>query len=107
MKLHATVASERASKGQGGEYLDIAVKGENRETILELNITQEGGNYIVKGYAINHNPKGLRSESYIHYELTGERQKGECLNDECQNKRDEYHGALYCTEHLRKMGFLN
>lgn len=28
MKLYATVTSERASKGQGGEYLDIEIKNE-------------------------------------------------------------------------------
>ena len=39
MKLYATVTSERASKGQGGnEYLDIAVTDDNEEQIARMRI---------------------------------------------------------------------
>jgi hypothetical protein len=33
MKLYATTSSERASKGQGGEYLDIEIMGHNKVVI--------------------------------------------------------------------------
>lgn len=42
MKLYATVTSERASKGQGGEWLDIKVTNSKKETILLLLISPEG-----------------------------------------------------------------
>ena len=44
MKLYATTTSERASKGQGGnEYLEIEVKNERKEIILELMIENHNG----------------------------------------------------------------
>lgn len=36
MKLYATVTSERASKGQGGEYLDIKVQDKNKYLIARF-----------------------------------------------------------------------
>jgi len=78
MKLYASVTSERATKGQGGEYLDIEVKGENKKTILELHIEEKDDMYEITGYAINaeHAPN-RRSESYITYKVTkGNNQKG-------------------------------
>lgn len=39
MKLYATVTSERASKGQGGnEYLDIEIKDDNKEIIGKIHV---------------------------------------------------------------------
>lgn len=39
MKLYATVRSERASKGQGGnEFLDIIVLDDNREEVMRTRI---------------------------------------------------------------------
>jgi hypothetical protein len=85
MKLYATTTSERASKGQGGEYLDIEVKGEDKKTILELHIEEKGDMYEITGYAINaeHAPN-RRSESYIKYEVTkGKKQKSETVCKDC------------------------
>lgn len=78
MKIYATTTSERATKGQGGnDYLDIEVKGENQEKLLELRITQneDGEHYTVEGYAISYHAKNgdLRSESYVRYELKGKK----------------------------------
>ena len=36
MKLYATTTSERASKGQGGEWLKISVTDKNKENILNI-----------------------------------------------------------------------
>lgn len=36
MNLYATVTSERASKGQGGQYLDIVVQDSNKEILARL-----------------------------------------------------------------------
>lgn len=39
MKLYATITSERASKGQGGnKYLDVIIKDDNKEDIIRLSI---------------------------------------------------------------------
>lgn len=89
MKLYATIESNRAKKGQGGDYLDIEVKGEDQSTILELKIRPETAfdgseYYLVTGYAIQpeHAP-GRRSEHYIKYEIAkGEKQKGEKCEDD-------------------------
>lgn len=46
MKLYATITSERATKGQGGnEFLEIEIKNEKRETILEFSIKPEKNGY--------------------------------------------------------------
>lgn len=38
MKLYATVTSERASKGQGGEYLDIVIKNEHQRIVARIEV---------------------------------------------------------------------
>lgn len=45
MKLYATTTSERASKGQGGKWLDIEVKNENNKVIFfaEIRVTENIG----------------------------------------------------------------
>lgn len=42
MKLYATVTSERASKGQGGEWLEIEVQNDKRKRIALLSIYPSG-----------------------------------------------------------------
>lgn len=38
MKLYATTTSERASKGQGGEWLDINITDENQEVLAMFKV---------------------------------------------------------------------
>lgn len=38
MKLYATVTSERATKGQGGEWLAIGIQNEDKETFAYINV---------------------------------------------------------------------
>lgn len=38
MKLYATTTSERASKGQGGEWLEIKISNENSEQITHFSL---------------------------------------------------------------------
>ena len=47
MKLYATVTSERASKGQGGEYLDIGIMNEYKEVVATISVRAIDG---TKGY---------------------------------------------------------
>lgn len=46
MKLYATVTSERASKGQGGEWLDINVKDERGVTFAIIKVRKESGYFM-------------------------------------------------------------
>lgn len=39
MKLYASVTSERATKGQGGKYLDIEIMGDNKMAIARIKVT--------------------------------------------------------------------
>lgn len=49
MKLYATVTSERASKGQGGnKFIDIEFKNEKKETILELSFHRQKDGYTLQ-----------------------------------------------------------
>jgi hypothetical protein len=43
MKLYATTTSERASKGQGGEWLDIIVKNKDNQTALVVKVRTNKG----------------------------------------------------------------
>ena len=46
MKLYATITSERATKGQGGnEYLNINILGEKKEPLGHIRIIPDGTNY--------------------------------------------------------------
>lgn len=42
MKLYATVTSERASKGQGGEWLDIEVLNEHQRIVARIEVRTGG-----------------------------------------------------------------
>lgn len=87
MKLYATVSSERATKGQGGNnHLEITLKaGEKRETILSFSVIapddkskyvtirniQSDGVWIMSHFHNHYND--ILKETYNK----GERQKGE------------------------------
>lgn len=84
MKLYATVTSERASKGQGGnDYIYIKIQGAlpGVATLLDLEIKPDGNGHatIVKAYGI------------LLEQLKGNKQKGEHVH--------EYHyGECACGE---------
>lgn len=49
MKLYATVTSERATKGQGGEWLDIEIMGHAKVVIARLKVrTSQDHGYLVE-----------------------------------------------------------
>lgn len=104
MKLYATTTSERASKGQGGDYLDIEVKGENKENILELHIKEVNDEYVIDGYAISQREDKKRSEYYIKYVLEkGKSQKGEnklCSKCRLNPKYNEIYKDIGCEHNF-------
>ena len=51
MKLYATVTSERASKGQGGKYLDIDIRDSKRNLIFQIKVSENKGDYLLR-YAV-------------------------------------------------------
>ncbi len=91
MKLYATVTSERASKGQGGnEYIEITLKGEEERYSHALIYTKNGlilykmKNNILEPVYMEKS-ENCQSMDDILKELEalptekGEKQKGECL----------------------------
>lgn len=106
MKLYATTTSERASKGQGGEYLDIRLSGENKQNLGIITVRYNSH----KGYIINYaNPLGMWNIALIKdnefptlkEEQKGKSQKGEkCAFDGCDNEAEQYYKKeKYCDGH--------
>ncbi len=82
MKTYATVTSERASKGQGGEYVEISLKGAHSTEIASLRFSTDGSGYRLSGWTHdNHRIDFSISENTEK----GERQKGELCNV-CDNE---------------------
>jgi len=82
MKLYATVESERAKKGQGGDYLDIDITDEDEFIVAQFKVhTKNDGHGLL--YYID---TVIREDVYVdgHHWIDseivkkGERQKGEC-----------------------------
>lgn len=48
MKLYATVTSERASKGQGGKFLNIIISDEHKNPAYRLYATEHNGEIRLK-----------------------------------------------------------
>jgi hypothetical protein len=72
MRLYATVTSERAKKGQGGEFLILDITDKHKRKILNLHIYEGERGYI------------LRGSDYGMFKIDisdskGEKQKGDCL----------------------------
>ena len=72
MKLYATVTSERASKGQGGnEYINFNLKDENENVFVEVRAIPDGtSNRVsvwIKGHGHTHSVNVQK----------GEKQKGD------------------------------
>ena len=55
MKLYATVTSERATKGQGGNWLEIEILGENKKLLGIIKVFPQDKN----------NPYGLISYNWL------------------------------------------
>jgi hypothetical protein len=81
MKLYATVSSERATKGQGGNskiITQLYTETENgREIIGELSMTNIDGIAIIKFQDIVHGVATGIAKELKRVELKGKSQKGE------------------------------
>ena len=81
MKLYATVTSERATKGQGGnEFINIELKDEKQNVICLIGYIEIAiGCYELS--VINKKPNNLSIEIE---ETKGEKKKGENLKCNCE-----------------------
>jgi hypothetical protein len=86
MKLYATVSSERASKGQGGKWIDINISGE-KQGIAVITV-RENSTYYDLGIV---SPTETRN---IRIEKKGNKQKGELCGN-CY-KRQANEGDTLC-----------
>lgn len=95
MKLYATVSSERATKGQGGEYLDIELKDEEGICFATVKVRadrQDGHSVTIwhdqETDVRAHKDSAWNKEIYDYRK--GKRQKGETC---------EAHGLKYIERH--------
>ena len=81
MKLYATVTSERASKGQGGQYIEIEVMDSNR--VPRLNIKIQGTGEYQDGCEVAQiylsGAIRLSRSFYLPLESKSKKQKGDKL----------------------------
>ena len=109
MKLYATTTSERASKGQGGEWLDIEIMGHDKIVIARVlvRISEEHG-YTVESYPVAY-PDMLKMDIKGHgyrvkrelsvFEKTGS-MSGYCTAGTCKKKARAY-GV--CDKHMEQV----
>jgi len=74
MKLYATVSSERATKGQGGnEFLEIVISGAHQTELITLKLLPNGSGYELQGWTHDNHFVQVMIEENL---TKGERQKG-------------------------------
>ena len=54
MRLYATTTSERASKGQGGKYLEIEITDEKKRILAIVNVDSECIRFRPNPYTMEH-----------------------------------------------------
>ena len=87
MKLYATTTSERASKGQGGEYIDIELKDSEKICFATIKVRadrQDGHSVTIwhdgQTSTSTHKDSAWNKELSEHRKQKGKKQKGECEN---------------------------
>lgn len=99
MKLYATTTSERASKGQGGEYLDIVITGAHQTELITLKIVPDGNSYRLTGWT--HDDKYISLNINENMAKKGEKKKGEKICEEC--KTIHYEKGMLCRDCINKL----
>jgi len=87
MKLYATITSERASKGQGGKYLNIKITNEKKETIALMWFEEKEA--IIS----------TREDISVEVRDLGKNQKGETREGVCHCGYPCDYGTDYCNRH--------
>lgn len=100
MKLYGTVTSERASKGQGGEYLDIELKNELKIVFASIKVRNQvieiwhDGETEIKSFK----DSAWNREIYEYQKTRGERQKGDRVNCVCTAACGAGFGHRICSK---------
>lgn len=83
MKIYGTVTSERASKGQGGEWLKIAIENEARKkvAVVHVNALYQGRTGITLEYLPEVYATDMPTVLLGQATEKGEKQKGETVED--------------------------
>jgi len=91
MKLYATTTSERASKGQGGNYLDIEITGENKIPLWNIKVNLSEW-YELKVYNLVNKKKAYKTDLIYPHEIKGEKKKDEhdidCTCKDCPHSNE-------------------
>lgn len=99
MKLYATITSERATKGQGGnEFLEVKIKDEGSYPLYIMRIYPKTGIKPLKLLLWKDKSVKLEEVETLENEkkLKGEKQKGE----KCKLCNNDVYGKLnYCYKH--------
>lgn len=93
MKLYATTTSERASKGQGGQFLNIVIYDDQKQEIARFVATQEENGYVI---AYDYDEDSTIVERWHELELAttkGNKQKGEC-----NGKHENVNAIIKCAD---------
>lgn len=114
MKLYATTTSERASKGQGGEWLDINIKDERKVTFAIIKVRKEKGLFFPAVYVesvgkvettklddvIVTEKNAICADRTCNDMSHGHswQRKGEKKKDECDGKHATVHEILKCAD---------
>lgn len=101
MKLYATTTSERASKGQGGEYLDIEIKNDDRIVFAtikvrgqKIEIWHDGGTEVLVYKDSAWNREIYDSPYQKAKKQTGEQFTCEVCGKDIPIMRDEHGGII-------------
>lgn len=93
MKMYATVTSERASKGQGGnDFLDIRItvgNAKNPHLLESLTVRPDE-----KGFGLYDHEDNLLAQVTEEELKKGEKQKGETEKERWENEQEEYRTQL-------------
>ena len=81
MKLYATTSSERATKGQGGQWLDIKITDKDKKTLLDMRLEYENEKLKAVVYTstrcISKEFSDMYTSKPLFSEVKGKQQKGE------------------------------
>lgn len=90
MKLYATTTSERASKGQGGNWLDISIYDEEKNKLVDIHVD------TFRGITIYESDKNYFNIG-VERKAKGKRQKGE--NWDCKICKRHHDPLIDCTDY--------
>ena len=77
MRLYATIQSERATKGQGGEYLKISIKGKDKSLLWSIKVDEVNDDYVMQIW----NEKENKFWDSVISDTKGKKETGKkCLN---------------------------